>query len=86
MEIRTESPKSCFPIDQSSLLIVPTHVSHDDESKSAIYDTLALFPDESLLKKTMRTMAIMVGASVTFVGALTMVVLLLVRRPRASWL
>jgi hypothetical protein len=36
--------------------------------------------DESLFKKTMRTMAIMVGACVTFVGALTLIVLFIVGR------
>ena len=36
--------------------------------------------DESLLKKTVRTTAILLGASVTFVGALTLIVLSLVGR------
>ena len=36
--------------------------------------------DESLLKTTLRTMAIMVGACVTFIGALTLVVLFVVGR------
>lgn len=36
--------------------------------------------DESLFKKTMQTVAILVGACVTFVGALTLVALFVVGR------
>lgn len=51
MEVRTEAPSARFSVDQRSVLVVPPHISHDDEGKSTIYDTMALFPSEDLLSK-----------------------------------
>jgi AraC-like DNA-binding protein len=51
MEVRTRSPKKLYRVDGNSALIVPANLEHDDESVSALYDTLALYPDEKLLGK-----------------------------------
>jgi AraC-like DNA-binding protein len=49
MEVRTKNPKQTFKIDSDTFLIVPKDLIHDDEGKSAIYDTLALYPDKRQL-------------------------------------
>jgi AraC-like DNA-binding protein len=49
MEVRTKNPKQSFRIDSESFLIVPEDLPHDDESKSSVYDTLALYPDKRLI-------------------------------------
>ncbi len=46
MEVRTKNPKQTFKIDNESFLIVPKNLIHDDEGKSSIYDTLALYPNK----------------------------------------
>jgi len=49
MEIRTKSANKVFLIDSTTILTVPSIVSHDDEAVSAIYDTFALYPMESYI-------------------------------------
>ncbi len=51
MEVRTRSPQQVFRVDGSSALIVPANLEHDDESISALYDTLALYPDDKVLSR-----------------------------------
>lgn len=47
MEVVDEVSKKNWTIDSTQLLWVPMKIPHSDEGKSAIYDTLALFPCES---------------------------------------
>jgi AraC-like DNA-binding protein len=49
MEVRTKVPSHSFTIDQSSVLVVPAKLEHDDEGMSSIYDTIALFPNSQIL-------------------------------------
>ncbi len=59
MEVRTQKSQKTtqtWVIDHSTVLIVPKNVVHDDEGKSAIYDTLALYPDEPLLKNVFKSL------------------------------
>ena len=48
VEVRTEGSRAAYAIDDSSLLIVPSGLPHDDESVTSIFDTVALFPAASL--------------------------------------
>jgi AraC-like DNA-binding protein len=50
MEVRTPNPRSTrYQVDGSGVLIVPAHLTHDDEALSTVYDTLALYPSQTLL-------------------------------------
>ena len=49
MDIRTKNPSAEYQLDSKSFFILPKHLSHDDEGKSAIYDTLALYPMWNLI-------------------------------------
>lgn len=49
MDIRTKNPSAEYQLDSKSFFILPKHLSHDDEGKSAIYDTLALYPTWGLI-------------------------------------
>ena len=49
MEIRSSKPTITYKIDSGTVLTVPADLVHDDEGKSSIYDTLALFPEASLI-------------------------------------
>lgn len=59
MEVRTMDPKRTFKIDSDTFLTVPKNLIHDDEGKSSIYDTMALYPSE----KQIQAAAKVVGAS-----------------------
>lgn len=50
MEVRTQNPRTTFSIDDSSVLLVPKDLVHDDEGTSSIYDTMAFYPSQSLLE------------------------------------
>jgi AraC-like DNA-binding protein len=50
MEIRTKTPPQKFLINSREFLIVPAEQTHDDEGVSAIYDTVALYPESELIK------------------------------------
>jgi hypothetical protein len=52
MEVRTRAPQTRLQVDQASVLLVPARLDHDDEGISSIYDTLALYPSEELVRKT----------------------------------
>jgi len=49
MEVRLKDSKTAFSIDSSTALTVPKILEHDDEGMSSIYDTLALYPDTTLI-------------------------------------
>jgi len=49
VKVSTEGSRAAYAVDDSSLLIVPSGVKHDDESLTSIFDTLALFPAASLV-------------------------------------
>lgn len=49
MDIQTKNPSGNYHLDSKSFLILPKHLFHDDEGKSAIYDTLALYPTTELI-------------------------------------
>lgn len=51
MEVRTRKPQASFSVDNSSVLIIPAGLDHDDEGISSIYDTVAFYPSEVLLNE-----------------------------------
>jgi AraC-like DNA-binding protein len=51
MEVRTRNPSGRFRITARDWLSVPANLEHDDEGKSAIYDTFALFPTDALVSR-----------------------------------
>lgn len=51
MEVRTQNPRQQFVVDYNSVLFVPKELEHDDESVSAIYDTMAFYPSDQLLEQ-----------------------------------
>lgn len=68
MSIRAKDRKSTYTIDHSMLLTVPSHIVHDDEGKSAVYDTLALYPDAPLLDAAIRALAVPSSKAKAFFG------------------
>lgn len=46
MRVDFEKEKMSFKVDSTKILWVPANFTHSDEGLSAIYDTLALFPNE----------------------------------------
>ncbi|MGZ3694890.1 MAG: helix-turn-helix transcriptional regulator [Bdellovibrionota bacterium] len=51
MDVRTSKPKKTFRASADNVLLVPKDLDHDDEGKTAIYDTMALYPSQALLRK-----------------------------------
>src|ERR1044071_7477450 len=51
MEVRTRRPARTYTVDSETILIVPKGLEHDDEGASSIYDTMALYPSDSLLSR-----------------------------------
>lgn len=49
MEVRTRRPDDSFSISSSHVLYVPHGLTHDDESLSAVYDTVALLPSSAYM-------------------------------------
>lgn len=49
MDIRTKNPSEDYRLDSKSFFTLPKYLLHDDEGKSAIYDTLALYPTGDLI-------------------------------------
>ncbi|MGZ3684630.1 MAG: helix-turn-helix transcriptional regulator [Bdellovibrionota bacterium] len=58
MEVRTKIPKKTFRAQADNVLLVPKDLDHDDEGKTAIYDTMALYPSEELIRKVAAKMKI----------------------------
>ncbi|OQW46984.1 MAG: hypothetical protein A4S09_16195 [Proteobacteria bacterium SG_bin7] len=55
MEVRTKGPAQKFRLDDTNFLIVPAGIVHDDEGVTAIYDTVALLPEDSLIIEVAKT-------------------------------
>ena len=49
LKVRTVRPRAVYDIDNSSLLIVPNGLRHEDEGLTSIFDTVAFYPSASLL-------------------------------------
>jgi len=55
MEVRTQKPNQKFTIDSTNFLVVPAAVIHDDEGISAIYDTMALLPEDKFVDEVAKS-------------------------------
>lgn len=49
IEFSTQNPKNKFVVDARSILWMPAHVEHSQNSQSLIYDNLAIFPTAKAL-------------------------------------
>lgn len=54
MDVRTQNPSRTFSVDYETVLYIPKNLSHDDESTSSIYDTMAFYPSDTLLERTIQ--------------------------------
>lgn len=79
MRVTVASPRSVYEIDSSSLVIVPTGVSHRDEGLTAIFDTIALYPSPDLLDEVATTEGMALSRVRDFFGRCR-------KRPRTRWL
>ena len=58
MDIRTKNPQGNHSLDSKNFLTLPAGLVHDDEGKSAIYDTMALYPTQELVLECTKTLEI----------------------------
>lgn len=79
MEVRSLRPRGCFRIDNASLLVVPKDLEHDDEGTSAIYDTLALYPTDTLIRSVAQELKLQFGTMEVFHEKCR-------KLPRTAWL
>lgn len=51
MDIEVDGFKEPFSLDSTRVLVLPKGLRHRDSGKSAIYDTMALFPDDAYVEQ-----------------------------------
>lgn len=79
VKVRTGSSRAAYAIDNSSLLIVPNGLNHDDEGLTSIFDTVALYPSASLLDQVAEDERIATSQVRMFFGRCQ-------KLPRSRWL
>lgn len=62
MEVRTQSPRQTYFVDANSVLTVPKDLNHDDEGKTSIYDTMALYPSVEMIQACMKRLGLPASA------------------------
>jgi hypothetical protein len=58
MEVRTKNPKKAHYVDSNGVLTVPKDLNHDDEGKTAIYDTMALYPSVEFISASIKRLGL----------------------------
>jgi AraC-like DNA-binding protein len=58
MEVRIQKSKATHRIDADTVFLLPAGLKHDDEGVSSIYDTLALYPSEALIREVAKELQI----------------------------
>jgi AraC-like DNA-binding protein len=64
MRVRTTDPAAAYVVSSSELLAVPAELEHDDSWVTEVYDTFALLPAPSLIKRA----ALAIGVEESVLG------------------
>lgn len=54
IDFNTLKPNNQFPVDSNSLLWMPALVEHSQDTRSVVYDNLAIFPTHDVLEKILQ--------------------------------